>query len=158
MASSALTETLSESQHSKQEQLLSDLPARHLGALWEVMRALVPKVPNPKASPAVWHYKEVRPSLIEAGKTVSAEQAERRVLMLVNPSMSTKLFLTPRPAPADAQVSSQKHRTPRTHYILACSSSTQARQHPLTSTWLLRCATSSKARVDSRRLTGRKCT
>ena len=49
------------------------------------MSAIVPPVPQPKASPAVWEYKELRPLLTNAGRLVHAEESERRVLMLVKP-------------------------------------------------------------------------
>lgn len=42
---------------------------------------------SPEAKVAIWRYKDLRPLLIEAGKTVSAEEAERRVLMLKNPAL-----------------------------------------------------------------------
>lgn len=51
------------------------------------MGAMVPPKPNPKAAVASWKYDVVRPLLLEAGRLVNAEEAERRVLMLVNPAM-----------------------------------------------------------------------
>lgn len=53
--------------------------------LWDVMAALVTGIPIPKAHPHVWSYADVRPRLMEAGRLISAEQAERRVLILENP-------------------------------------------------------------------------
>ena len=47
----------------------------------------VPPRPNPTAVIASWKYQEVRPTLLEAGDIVGAEEAERRVLMLVNPAL-----------------------------------------------------------------------
>ena len=47
----------------------------------------MPPHPNPQAQEAQWRYSEVRPTLLEAGDIVGAEEAERRVLMLVNPSL-----------------------------------------------------------------------
>lgn len=55
--------------------------------LWLQLSRLVPTTPNPAAVPAVWRYTEVRPDLMRAGELVSAELAERRVLMLVNPAL-----------------------------------------------------------------------
>lgn len=66
---------------------LESLPPKHLAPLWTEMAKMVPPLPNPSATTAVWKYKEVRPLLMEAGEVVDAEEAERRVLMLVNPSM-----------------------------------------------------------------------
>lgn len=41
----------------------------------------------------IHRYKDVRPHLIRAGQLVPEEQAERRVLMLINPKMGA--FLSP---------------------------------------------------------------
>ncbi|OAL18249.1 hypothetical protein AYO22_10827 [Fonsecaea multimorphosa] len=48
---------------------------------------MVPPMPNPTAAVHSWPYDEMRPSLLEAGELVTAEEAERRVLMLVNPNL-----------------------------------------------------------------------
>jgi gentisate 1,2-dioxygenase len=53
------------------------------------MNAVVPPHPNPKAIPHLWNYKELRPLLLRAGELVTAEEAERRVLMLINPALRT---------------------------------------------------------------------
>jgi gentisate 1,2-dioxygenase len=55
------------------------------------MEAMVPPKPSPKCVPHIWEYQKMRPALIEAGKRIQAEEAERRVLMLVNPAMSKLL-------------------------------------------------------------------
>ncbi len=60
--------------------------ARHdLAPLWEVLGALVPPRPTTPCVPALWKYREVRPHLMRAGELISAEEAERRVLILENP-------------------------------------------------------------------------
>lgn len=53
--------------------------------LWDVMAALVTEAPRPRAVPFVWTYADLHPQLIEAGHRITAEQAERRVLILENP-------------------------------------------------------------------------
>lgn len=63
------------------------LASHHLEPLWLKMNAMVPPTPNPIASPHIWRYEETLPHLLEAGRTVPPEAAERRVLMLVNPKM-----------------------------------------------------------------------
>ncbi|KAI5818277.1 RmlC-like cupin domain-containing protein [Pyronema omphalodes] len=68
------------------EEYISTLPPHHVQPLWTVMNAMVPPMPNPKAIPYLWNYKELRPLLLQAGDIVGAEEAERRVLMLVNPA------------------------------------------------------------------------
>ena len=61
---------------------------RHdLAPLWEVLGTLVTKAPVTPCLPALWKYREVRPCLMESGELISAEEAERRVLVLENPGM-----------------------------------------------------------------------
>lgn len=66
---------------------LQSLPTAHVGPLWKVMSAMVPPRPAPKAEVALWRYEELRPLLLRAGELVGTDEAERRVLMLVNPKM-----------------------------------------------------------------------
>lgn len=66
---------------------IKTLPSKNVEPLWTVMNAMVPPLPNPKASITSWKYNEIRPLLLEAGRLVSDKEAERRVLMLVNPTM-----------------------------------------------------------------------
>ena len=58
-----------------------------LTPLWEVLKGLVPRQPTSKAVAHVWDYQTLRPLLIEAGGLLTAEEAERRVLILENPGM-----------------------------------------------------------------------
>lgn len=63
----------------------------HTKPLWLQMARLNPPLPNPKCTPYLWKYSDIRPSLLEAGELVPEHQAERRVLMLVNPSRGTRI-------------------------------------------------------------------
>src|SRR6266481_8843902 len=58
-----------------------------LTPLWEVLGALVPPQPTTPCVPALWRYQTVRPYLMEAGRLISAREAERRVLILENPGL-----------------------------------------------------------------------
>jgi len=69
----------------KQQNFYNRLGPRHLAPLWEVLKGLVPREPKSKAVPFQWKYQELRPLLTESGKLVSAEEAERRALVLENP-------------------------------------------------------------------------
>lgn len=56
--------------------------------LWERLSDLVRKVPESAAAPAYWDYDGVmRSLLLDAGALISAEEAERRVLILENPAL-----------------------------------------------------------------------
>jgi gentisate 1,2-dioxygenase len=55
--------------------------------LWEVLSELVRPEPRPACVPALWRYQEMRPVLMEAGGLITAQEAERRVLILENPGI-----------------------------------------------------------------------
>src|SRR5882757_3816177 len=59
----------------------------NLTPLWEVLGALVPPQPTTPCVPALWRYQTVRPHLMEAGRLITAREAERRVLVLENPGL-----------------------------------------------------------------------
>jgi gentisate 1,2-dioxygenase len=68
------------------EQLAEAALKVHTKPLWAQMAKLNPPLPNPTCVPHIWRYDEVRPSLLRAGELITEKQAERRVLMLVNPA------------------------------------------------------------------------
>ncbi|KAK9311314.1 RmlC-like cupin domain-containing protein [Lipomyces starkeyi] len=72
---------------SRTSDLLATLPGNHVRALWTMMADASPPFPNPRAIPYVWPYGNLRPRIIEAGRLVPAELAERRVLLLNNPGI-----------------------------------------------------------------------
>ena len=63
------------------------LHKQNLGPLWESLAELIAVSPKPRCLPTVWHYDSIRPMLMEAGKLITAKEAERRVLMLENPGL-----------------------------------------------------------------------
>ena len=65
-----------------------------LAPLWETLASLAPREPSPKARPHVWRYGEAREHLLEAGRLISAEEAERRVVVLANPGLPGKMQVT----------------------------------------------------------------
>lgn len=65
-----------------------------LTPLWEVLGALVPAAPTTPVVPALWRYAEVRPMVMEAGRLITAEEAERRVLVLENPALRGRSAIT----------------------------------------------------------------
>lgn len=67
---------------------------QHLTPLWEVLHALVPSRPTGWAAPALWPYAQMRPHLMEAGRLISAQEAERRVLVLENPALRGQSRIT----------------------------------------------------------------
>lgn len=66
-----------------------------LAPLWESLKALVPRTPTTPAVPIHFGYADtLRPLLLEAGDLISAEETERRVLILENPGLPGQASLT----------------------------------------------------------------
>jgi gentisate 1,2-dioxygenase len=60
----------------------------HLAPLWTRLKGLVPGAPVPVGVPHQWSYAKVRPLLLESAEHITAEEAERRVLVLENPGLA----------------------------------------------------------------------
>ncbi|MCM5680040.1 gentisate 1,2-dioxygenase [Schlegelella sp. S2-27] len=65
-----------------------------MAPLWEVLSALVPPQPRSPAVAALWRYAELRRHVLEAGRLLTAEEAERRVLILENPGLRGQSCVT----------------------------------------------------------------
>ncbi len=71
----------------EREEFNARLGKKNAAPLWNVLGAIVPPEPQPAAIPAIWKYEDLRPLLMEAGRLITAKEAERRVLMLENPGL-----------------------------------------------------------------------
>jgi gentisate 1,2-dioxygenase len=69
-----------------------DIAAFGMKPLWERIMRLKP---GTAARAAIWRWKDTRPLLMRACELITARQAERRVLMLENPSLVGTTFATP---------------------------------------------------------------
>src|SRR3954453_22278831 len=58
-----------------------------MAPLWKVMKDVVTKEPVTRCVPVVWRYDDVKSLVMESGGLISAEEAQRRVLVLENPAM-----------------------------------------------------------------------
>lgn len=65
--------------------LTDSLQDVNVSPLWAQMARLNPEAPNPRCKPYLWEYDSIRPYLVDSGRLITEKQAERRVLMLVNP-------------------------------------------------------------------------
>ncbi|KAH6695000.1 RmlC-like cupin domain-containing protein [Plectosphaerella plurivora] len=86
---STAAQPAAENESEEMKKFLSVLPSQHLEPLWSQMNTMVPPTPKPTALAHMWKYEEALPHLQNAGRLVPEEKAERRVLMLVNPSMQS---------------------------------------------------------------------
>jgi gentisate 1,2-dioxygenase len=68
--------------------------AYDLAPLWEVLRNIVTPEPRTKCQPAIWKFDDVKRLILEAGSVISAEEAERRVLVLENPALRGQSRIT----------------------------------------------------------------
>jgi gentisate 1,2-dioxygenase len=73
---------------SQREAYYQRIDPHHLAPLWTRLKGLVTREPVPVGLPHRWRYDlELRPLVLEAAEHISAEEAERRVLILENPGL-----------------------------------------------------------------------
>lgn len=77
-----------------QSEYLDSLAPLALAPLWSSLSNLLLPEPVTIAIPHVWRYSDVRPKLLEAGSLVTAQEAERRVLVLENPALAGRSCAT----------------------------------------------------------------
>lgn len=70
------------------------LADKHLSPLWDVFHDLITPSPASRALPQKWAYQDTRPLLIEAGRKITAAEAERRVLILENAGLPNQHTIT----------------------------------------------------------------
>jgi len=71
----------------ERKDLYQRLHEKNTAPLWEVLAKLVTPEPVSACVPAMWRYDEIRPLLMDAGRLITAKEAERRVLVLENPGL-----------------------------------------------------------------------
>jgi len=74
----------------KRQEFYGRINGEHMAPLWEVMKGLVAPQPRPSPQAHIWRYDALRPFLMEAGALLTADEAERRVLVLENPAFVGK--------------------------------------------------------------------
>lgn len=78
----------------KRSAFYADIESQNLAALWTRFQDLVTPEPRSGCTAHHWRYKEARDALLEAGALISAEEAERRVLILENPGQAGSSQIT----------------------------------------------------------------
>jgi gentisate 1,2-dioxygenase len=91
---SAPSRTPSAEQLTARQAFYDQIGKQNLALLSERVKGLVPRAPQPAALPAHRKYSAVRASLLQAGALLSAEEAERRVLILENPGLAGQSQIT----------------------------------------------------------------
>jgi gentisate 1,2-dioxygenase len=82
-------------QRAQLQALYAEMKPHSLYPLWEVLSALVTPTPRSAAQAHRWSYGPARDYLLRAGDLISAEQAERRVLILENPGLAGTSAVVP---------------------------------------------------------------
>ena len=66
----------------------------NMTALWTVLSSLITPEPKSACRPFLWRFAEIRTAMMEAGKLITAKEAERRVLILENPGLRGQSKIT----------------------------------------------------------------
>src|ERR1700738_4004231 len=106
------------------EEYYQRIAKHHMTPLWKVMKSVVTKEPVTRCAPVIWHFDDIKRLVMESGGLISAEEAERRVLILENPGMpgesratntlfaGVQMILPGEVAPAD------RHGAPSSRFVL----------------------------------------
>jgi gentisate 1,2-dioxygenase len=78
----------------ERQQFYDRIAPLNLAPLWEKLHHLVTAEPQSPCVPHVWHYREVRPHLMQSGGLITAMEATRRVLILENPGFPGQATIT----------------------------------------------------------------
>lgn len=88
MLTEAVTAPVAELTSAEVDEFRDSLASDHLLPLWEIMRRLAAKEPHRGGDPFLWTWRDLRPQVMRAGELVSAEEAERRVIVFDNPAFA----------------------------------------------------------------------
>ena len=76
------------------ENYYRDLEQFGLAPLWQVQETALVAEPTSKAIPYIWRWKDLEPRALRAGELIGTQDAERRVLMLLNPGITDRIATT----------------------------------------------------------------
>lgn len=78
----------------EREAFYRKIDGENLTALWTVMSDLITPEPKSACRPHLWKFDIIRDYMTEAGKLITAKEAERRVLVLENPGLRGQSRIT----------------------------------------------------------------
>src|ERR1700754_572615 len=84
----------------EREAFYKKIDGQNLSALWNVMNDIITPEPRSACQPFLWKFDEIRDYMNEAGKLITAKEAERRVLVLEIPACAASPRSRPRCSPA----------------------------------------------------------
>jgi gentisate 1,2-dioxygenase len=71
-----------------------EIANQRMEALWNALSSVAQKEPRVESVPFIWKWKDVRKQVLRAGDLVTPQEAERRVLMLINPAYTPRSLRT----------------------------------------------------------------
>src|SRR3954452_20531129 len=78
----------------EREAFYKKIDGENLTALWTVMSDLITPEPKSACRPHLWKFDIIRDYMTEAGKLITAKEAERRVLVLEHPGLRGQSRIT----------------------------------------------------------------
>jgi len=93
-AAQRANDRLPNDRQTQRRELYEAMRPESLYPLWEVLHSLVLPQPDSPALAPLWHYAPVREFLLRAGDLITADEAERRVLILENPGLAGSSAVT----------------------------------------------------------------
>jgi gentisate 1,2-dioxygenase len=81
-------------QDAERQQFYAALENQQMGPLWAVLGRTLTAQPPRREVPHLWAWRDVRPQLLRAGALVTTAEAERRVLMFLNPGNPARIGAT----------------------------------------------------------------
>ncbi|MGZ3411942.1 MAG: gentisate 1,2-dioxygenase [Xanthobacteraceae bacterium] len=94
---SVATATPNDSKHNLKavrDAYYSKISKYDMAPLWEVLKNVVTPEPKSKCKAAIWKFSDIQKLMAEAGDVITAEEAERRVLVLENPNLRGQTRIT----------------------------------------------------------------
>jgi gentisate 1,2-dioxygenase len=86
--------TTTSAQDAEREEFYAALERQQMGPLWAVLGRTLTAQPPRREVPHLWAWRQVRPQLLRAGALVTTAEAERRVLMFLNPGNPARIGAT----------------------------------------------------------------
>lgn len=80
--------------NAEREAFYRKIDSEHLTALWNVMGDLITPEPRSACRAHLWRFDAIRNHMMEAGRLITAKEAERRVLILENPGLRGQSKIT----------------------------------------------------------------
>jgi gentisate 1,2-dioxygenase len=78
----------------EREAFYREIDSENMSALWNVLGDLITPEPKSACRAHLWRYEAIRGRMMQAGKLITAKEAERRVLVLENPGLRGQSRIT----------------------------------------------------------------